>query len=110
MPTTGYVACATKRVLALMNTPATVTGPLNLGNPSEFTMIELAQLVLELSGSRSKLAHTPLPQDDRKQRQTDIARASEVLGWEPTVALREGLTGAIAYFDQLPLKRAGAQL
>jgi UDP-glucuronate decarboxylase len=87
--------------LRLMESPAGITGPVNLGNPGEFTMTELAQLVLELTGSRSKLEYLPLPQDDPKQRKPDIAFATERLGWQPTVALREGLLGTILYFDQL---------
>jgi UDP-glucuronate decarboxylase len=73
----------------------------NLGNPQEFTMIELAQTILDLTGSRSTLVHAPLPPDDPRQRQPDIALARERLGWEPRVALREGLQSTIAYFEQL---------
>jgi UDP-glucuronate decarboxylase len=72
---------------------------MNLGTPGEFTMLELAELVLELTGSKSKVEHLPLPQDDPKQRQPNIDKAKRVLGWEPTVALREGLIDTIAYFD-----------
>ncbi len=85
----------------LMDAPDEVTGPVNIGNPGEFTMVQLAQLVLELTGSRSPLVHEPLPVDDPKQRQPDITVAREKLGWEPTVPLRAGLTRTIAYFDQL---------
>jgi len=92
----------------MMETPAGVTGPINLGNPSEVTMIGLAELILELSGSGSKLVHVALPQDDPRQRQPDIARAKALLGWEPTVALRDGLARTIAYFDQLPSSRLEA--
>ena len=87
--------------LALMSSPKDVIGPMNLGNPGEFTMIELAEAVLELTGSTSKLVHHPLPQDDPKQRRPDISQAKSVLGWEPTVALKEGLTHTIAYFEKL---------
>ena len=85
----------------LMNSPKEVTGPVNLGNPGEFTMLELAQLVIELTGSKSKLVHMPLPQDDPKQRRPDIGLAKRELGWQPKVALREGLTHTIGYFDGL---------
>ena len=85
----------------LMDAPDAVTGPVNIGNPGEFTMVQLAQLILELTGSRSPLVHEPLPVDDPKQRQPDITVAREKLGWEPTVPLRAGLTRTIAYFDQL---------
>ena len=87
--------------IALMASPAEVTGPINLGNPGEFSMIELAEAVLDLTGSKSQLVHHPLPQDDPKQRCPDIARAKEHLGWEPTIPLREGLVKTIAYFDDL---------
>jgi dTDP-glucose 4,6-dehydratase len=72
--------------------------PVNLGNPTEFTIIEFAQLILKLTGSKSKLAHEPLPVDDPKQRQPDIARAKKLLGWEPKVALETGLRQTIEYF------------
>ena len=78
-----------------------VTGPINLGNPGEFTMIELAEQVLELTGSRSELVFRPLPQDDPRQRRPDIGLAERELGWQPRIALREGLTRTIAYFDGL---------
>jgi UDP-glucuronate decarboxylase len=84
--------------LKLMDSPDEVTGPINLGNPGEFTMLELAEAVLKLTGSRSKIAHKPLPADDPKQRQPDITRARTQLGWEPTVPLEEGLKPTIAYF------------
>jgi UDP-glucuronate decarboxylase len=77
------------------------TGPVNLGNPGEFTIRELADKVIELTGSRSRLVNQPLPQDDPMQRQPDIALARERLGWEPKVQLEEGLRQTIAYFDQL---------
>lgn len=92
--------------IRLMATGPEVTGPINLGNPGEFTMIELAEAVIDLTGSASKLTFLPLPADDPKQRQPDIRKAREVLGWEPKVKLREGLSHTIAYFDQL-LKEIG---
>jgi UDP-glucuronate decarboxylase len=85
----------------LMATDKTVTGPINLGNPGEFTMLELAQKVLEITGSSSTLEHKPLPEDDPKQRQPDITRAKAILDWEPTVALEDGLKPTIEYFDSL---------
>ena len=85
--------------LRLMDSPAEVVGPVNLGNPVEFTIAELAALVLELTGSRSTVVHKPLPSDDPKQRCPDIGRARELLGWAPAVALRDGLTATIRYFD-----------
>ena len=87
--------------LALMASPKDVTGPINLGNPGEFTMIELAEAVLDLTNSSSKLVHKPLPQDDPKQRRPDISKAKEHLGWEPKIPLHEGLTKTIAYFEEL---------
>ncbi len=88
--------------LRLMDSPPDLTGPVNLGNPGEFTMIELAQQVLKLTGSRSRIIHMPLPQDDPKQRQPDITLARAKLGWEPKVPLAEGLARTIEYFRQLP--------
>jgi UDP-glucuronate decarboxylase len=85
----------------LMNSPDELTGPVNLGNPSEFSMIELAQTILDLTGSRSSLVYEPLPQDDPRQRQPDIRLAKTQLGWEPQIPLREGLKPTIAYFEQL---------
>jgi UDP-glucuronate decarboxylase len=87
--------------LALMESEKSFTGPCNIGNPVEFTMVELAKLVLELTGSKSELRFGRLPQDDPKQRRPDITLARGKLGWEPTVQLREGLLATIAYFDKL---------
>ncbi|MEA2069012.1 MAG: SDR family NAD-dependent epimerase/dehydratase, partial [Verrucomicrobiota bacterium] len=87
--------------IRLMATGDDVTGPINIGNPGEFTMIELAENVIELTGSKSKLVFEELPADDPKQRQPDITLAKEKLGWEPTVPLREGLARTIEYFDGL---------
>ncbi|MEX2482661.1 MAG: UDP-glucuronic acid decarboxylase family protein [Gammaproteobacteria bacterium] len=88
-------------LIALMETPADVTGPINLGNPHEFTIRELAELVIELTGSRSALIHEPLPTDDPRQRKPDISRAETMLDWRPEVALRDGLVRTIDYFDAL---------
>jgi UDP-glucuronate decarboxylase len=87
--------------LRLMATGPEVTGPINLGNPGEFTIRQLAELIIELTGSPSKLVFKPLPADDPLQRQPDITLARTHLGWEPTVQLSEGLVHTIAYFDQL---------
>lgn len=88
-------------LVRLMNSPRALTGPVNLGNPVEFTIRQLAELVLELTGSRSTLVLRPLPGDDPKQRKPDISLAQQNLGWEPKVPLREGLTATIAFFDKL---------
>ena len=85
----------------LMESPAEVTGPINLGNPSEFSIRELAEETLNLTGSRSRLVFLPLPADDPKQRQPNIARATEQLGWRDAVPLREGLRRTIDYFERL---------
>ncbi|MBS4072104.1 UDP-glucuronic acid decarboxylase family protein [Algoriphagus aquatilis] len=85
----------------LMNSKDGFTGPVNIGNPGEFTMLELAQLVLELTNSKSKLVFMPLPQDDPMQRKPVIDLAKSELGWEPKVPLREGLVKTIAYFDSI---------
>jgi UDP-glucuronate decarboxylase len=87
--------------LRLMDSPEGFPGPVNLGNPNEFTIRELATRVIELTGSRSTLVERPLPSDDPLQRQPDIALARERLGWEPKVQLEEGLRKTIAYFDEL---------
>ncbi len=86
--------------LRLMESDRSLTGPVNLGNPSEFTMLELAEKVLQLTDSTSKIIHMPLPADDPKQRQPDISLARAKLGWEPKVALADGLVRTIDYFRQ----------
>ncbi|HSR87813.1 MAG TPA: UDP-glucuronic acid decarboxylase family protein [Pontiella sp.] len=96
-----YVSDLIEGWIRLMASPDDVTGPINIGNPGEFTMLELAENVIELTGSKSKLVFEPLPADDPKQRQPDITLARQKLGWEPTVPLREGLAKTIAYFDGL---------
>lgn len=85
----------------LMETGSDVTGPINLGNPVESTMMELAETVIELTASKSSIEFKPLPADDPKQRQPDISRARETLGWHPSIELRDGLRRTIAYFDRL---------
>ena len=84
----------------MMNQDETI-GPINIGNPSEFTILELAEKVINLTGSQSKIIHEALPSDDPKQRQPDITQARQVLGWEPKYSLDEGLKPTIAYFDKL---------
>ncbi len=96
-----YVDDLVEGLLAMMASPNGITGPVNLGNPGEFTMLELAGLVIELTGSASQIRHLPLPQDDPKQRRPDIAKAREQLGWDVTVPLREGLLKTIGYFERL---------
>ena len=87
--------------LRLMGSPDDVTGPVNLGNPCEFKILELAELILEVVGSKSKIVHHALPQDDPQQRKPDISRARELLGWEPKLPLQEGLQRTIPYFEGL---------
>ena len=96
-----YVDDLVDGLVRLMESDPKVTGPINLGNPGEFTIRELAELVIELTGSKSKLARKPLPQDDPRQRKPDIAKAKKVLGWTPKVKLREGLKKTIPYFEAL---------
>lgn len=86
-------------MLAMMQTAPGVTGPVNLGNPDEFSVLELAELVIDLTGSRSKLERLPLPENDPRQRQPDITLARKTLDWRPKVALRDGLIKTIAYFE-----------
>jgi UDP-glucuronate decarboxylase len=96
-----YVDDMVKALIGLMETPDTFTGPVNLGNPGEFTMLELAEAVVRLTGSHSKLIYMPLPQDDPMQRQPDIRLAREALGWEPKTQLEEGLKRTIGYFKSI---------
>jgi UDP-glucuronate decarboxylase len=96
-----YVDDLVDGLIRLMGSADEVTGPINIGNPDEFTMRELAELVIELTGSSSQLKFMPLPPDDPKQRQPNISKASEILGWRPTTKLRAGLERTIAYFDGL---------
>jgi UDP-glucuronate decarboxylase len=96
-----YVDNLVQGLLSLMDTPDEVTGPVNLGNPGEFTIRQLAETVIRLTGSSSRIVHTPLPTDDPKQRRPDISKANELFGWEPTVELHDGLKSTIAYFEVL---------
>ncbi len=96
-----YVDDLVDAFIAYMDKDGDLPGPINMGNPAEFTMLQLAEQVIDLTGSKSKLAHRPLPSDDPKQRQPDIGKAKELLGWQPKVPLRDGLVKTIAYFDGL---------
>jgi UDP-glucuronate decarboxylase len=96
-----YVDDLIDAFVAYMDKEGDLPGPINLGNPTEFTMKQLAAEVLDLTGSTSKLAHRPLPSDDPKQRQPNIDKAKNLLGWQPKVQLRDGLKKTIAYFDTL---------
>jgi len=96
-----YVDDLVEGLIRLMETGNGVVGPVNLGNPEEFTIRQLAEIVVDISGSASKIVHRPLPTDDPKQRQPDISEAQELLGWRPTVPLRVGLTKTAAYFEEL---------
>ncbi|MGA1348753.1 MAG: UDP-glucuronic acid decarboxylase family protein [Burkholderiaceae bacterium] len=96
-----YVDDLIEVMLRMMDSPAAFVGPVNIGNPGEFTMLELAEMVLRLTGSRSKISFKPLPSDDPKQRRPDISLAKQALDWEPKVSLEEGLEKTIAYFRHL---------
>jgi len=96
-----YVDDLIRGLISLIDAKDDVVGPVNLGNPIEFTMRELADLIKDLTGSHSKIVHRPLPQDDPRQRRPDISEAQRLLGWQPTVALKEGLTRTIPYFEGL---------
>ncbi|MDX9941054.1 MAG: SDR family oxidoreductase [Bacteroidales bacterium] len=96
-----YVDDMVRALIGLMETPDEVTGPMNLGNPGEFTMLQLAELVLKLTGSSSKITFLPLPQDDPMQRQPDITLARKTIAWEPHTHLEEGLKHTIQYFKNI---------
>ena len=96
-----YVDDLIDAFIAFMDKDGDLPGPINLGNPGEFTIKQLAEEVIALTGAKSKLIYQPLPSDDPKQRQPNIAKAQELLGWQPKIALRDGLTKTIAYFDGL---------
>jgi UDP-glucuronate decarboxylase len=95
-----YVDDLIDALVRLMATRADVTGPVNIGNPSEFSMLDLATMVINLTGSRSRIVHRPRPEDDPEQRRPDISRAQELLDWKPRTMLKEGLVSTIAYFDE----------
>ena len=96
-----YVDDLVDGLIKLMSTPHEVTGPINIGNPNEFTMTELAELVIEIVGSSAGAEYRPLPADDPTQRQPDISVARSTLGWQPTIELREGLGATVEYFRTL---------
>jgi UDP-glucuronate decarboxylase len=104
-----YVDDLVRGLMALMDSADHVTGPINIGNPGEFTIRQLAEQVIDLTGSKSKLVFMPLPQDDPKQRKPIIDKAQQVLGWEPRVQLRDGLTKTIAYFDGMLAGKMAAE-
>ncbi|CAK0753911.1 UDP-glucuronate decarboxylase [uncultured Gammaproteobacteria bacterium] len=96
-----YVDDLIDGLMRLMATPAEITGPINIGNPGEFTILELAETVLEMTGSKSPIIRAPRPPDDPRQRRPDITKAQTILGWEPKVQLREGLVETISWFRHL---------
>jgi UDP-glucuronate decarboxylase len=96
-----YVDDLIDGLIRLMTSPDSIIGPINIGNPIEFSMLQLATTILELTGSRSQIVHRPLPQDDPRQRQPNITKAHDLLGWNPTTPLKEGLIKTIAYFEDL---------
>jgi UDP-glucuronate decarboxylase len=96
-----YVDDLTEGLVRFMNTSDDVTGPINIGNPKEFTILELASMVIELTGPRSRIMHRSRPQDDPRQRRPDISKANDVLGWAPQTALQDGLIKTIEYFEGL---------
>ena len=96
-----YVHDLIEGLIRLMASPADVTGPINLGNPREFTILDLAKEIVEITGSQPRIVHRALPQDDPRQRRPDISKAQEILGWSPTILLRDGLTHTVRYFEDL---------
>jgi UDP-glucuronate decarboxylase len=96
-----YVDDLIDGLIRLMATPDDTVGPINLGNPQEFSIRELATAVIDLTGARSKIVHCPRPEDDPRQRQPDISKARKALGWEPKTPLKEGLKKTTEYFEQL---------
>jgi len=101
-----YVSDLIEAFIRFMGTDSTVTGPMNLGNPGEFTIKELAELIIEKTGSSSEITYKPLPSDDPLQRKPDISLAKEIMHWEPTVPLNKGLDSTIEYFDRLLTTRS----
>ena len=97
-----YIDDLLEGTIRMMNSPIDFLGPVNIGNPNEFTMLELAKAILDLTGSKSRLVHKPMPQDDPKQRKPDISLAFKKLdGWQPQIELNEGLIKTISYFDKI---------
>jgi UDP-glucuronate decarboxylase len=100
-----YVDDLIEAILRFMGGPADLIGPMNLGNPAEITILDLAQLILELTGSRSRIVQRPLPEDDPRRRRPDVRLARERLDWEPRISLREGLQKTIAYYRNVSTPR-----
>ena len=96
-----YVDDLIDGLMRLMGSADNVTGPINIGNPTEFTILELAKQVIEFVGSSSRIVNRPLPQDDPRQRRPDISKAQDILGWSPRTPLAEGLKRTVAYFEEL---------
>ena len=96
-----YVDDLIDGLIQLMATGESVTGPINIGNPVEFSILQLATMVVDMTGSRSRIVHRPLPQNDPRQRRPDISRAHELLSWQPCTPLKQGLIRTIAYFEKL---------
>ena len=96
-----YVDDLIDGLVRLMGSSDDITGPINVGNPDEFTILQLATQVIELTGSRSRIVHRPLPQDDPRQRRPDISKAHEFLNWSPRTSLNVGLKQTIAYFEEM---------
>jgi UDP-glucuronate decarboxylase len=101
-----YVDDMVEALMRLMRSPEGFTGPVNLGNPEEYTVLELAQFIIKLTGSKSKIIHKGLPKDDPERRKPDISLAKTTLGWSPEIKLEEGLMKTIDYFDQLLRSRS----
>ena len=95
-----YVDDLLDGLMRLMVSPPDVTGPINIGNTREYTILQLAEMIVEITGSKSEIVRLPIPQDDPRQRQPDITKAREVLGWEPAVPVRQGLERTVAYFRE----------
>jgi UDP-glucuronate decarboxylase len=104
-----YVDDLINGIISMMDTDDDVTGPVNLGNPTEFTMLELAKVILEETGSSSQIIFRPLPQDDPKQRKPDISLAKSLLDWEPKTPLRDGIRKTAEYFDRVLAENPKAQ-
>jgi UDP-glucuronate decarboxylase len=100
-----YVDDLVDGLMRMMDSSADVTGPINLGNPAELSIFELAEIIKDVTGSRSRIVHRPLPQDDPKQRRPDISEAHRLLDWRPTVPLRKGLEKTVRYFEELMASR-----
>ncbi len=102
-----YVKDLVDALIRMMNSPEDVTGPINIGNPGEYTILELAEKIVQMTGSKSNIVFEPLPQDDPLQRQPDITLAERHLGWKPTTGLDEGLQRTVTYFKELIVKENG---